>query len=300
MQVQPAQSFTASQLALIQRTVARDTTPDEFNLFIETCKIRGLNPLVRHAYCLLMNKDKPDKRQMTIIISIDGQRFIAEKTGNYRPDENPTRFEIDKQFINPTNPAGIVSATVTIYKRSHGAWFPVSATAYWEEYAPIKEIWVDGKRTGRFQLDPNKPNWTKMPRTMIGKVPEMAVLRKAFPDQFSGLYSEEEMDRSETLDLTATEVVEQNEAQERLAFIGGPNVISISWDANEPIVNVPVDKFFSHAMDFLRNYEGEPQTICAWWGRNREPLKQYWVCEPEGHLQLKKLSEQAYEKIKQS
>ncbi len=139
------QIFSPSQLALMRRTVAKDATADEFNLYIEVCRARGLNPLLRHAYCLIMSKDRPDKRQMVIIISIDGQRHIAEKTGNYRADDRAPRFAVDPALKGPLNPQGLISAEVSVYKYSHGEWFPVTAVAYWDEAVPLSPIWKDGK-----------------------------------------------------------------------------------------------------------------------------------------------------------
>ena len=83
-------NFTGSQLALIRRTVAKDTNETEFNLFVEMCKARGLNPLLRHAFAQVYNKDpKKDKdgnlvqkeRQLVIVVSREGQRALAERTG---------------------------------------------------------------------------------------------------------------------------------------------------------------------------------------------------------------------------
>ena len=47
------------------------------------------------------------------------------------------------------------------------------------------------------EYNTGKGLWSKMKETMIKKVAEVAALRMAFPDQLSGLYSQEEMDQAE-------------------------------------------------------------------------------------------------------
>ena len=192
--------FTNAQLALIRKTVAADTNQDEFDLFVHTARHLRLDPLRRQIYAFVFSKGDADKRRMSIIVAIDGFRAIADRTGAYRPDEDEPTFEIDPARIDAdTNPVGLVKATVRVWKHSHGAWHKVTASAYWDEYAPIKKSaddfeWVE---TGEFWPDSGKPkmkkkplgevrakldtsgNWGKMPRLMLAKVAEALALRKA-------------------------------------------------------------------------------------------------------------------------
>src|SRR5690606_32011218 len=137
------------------RTVAKDCNPTEFDWFVEICRGYGLDPLRRQIYAFVFHADKPDKRQLIPVVSIGGLRAIAERKGNYRPDDKPARFEMCEP--DPaTNPHGLLRAEVTVYKHAPGEWFPVVAEAYWSEFAPIKEIWEDKRPTGKFRLDPKK------------------------------------------------------------------------------------------------------------------------------------------------
>lgn len=162
-------SFTPNQIALIKQTVAKGTTDAEFDLYIEMCKARGLNPLLRHAFAQIFSANDPKKRQMVIVVSREGQRSIAERTGCYRPDSRAPRYVQEEGMVGPSNPAGLVSAEVSIYKHSHGEWHEVPEIVYWEEFAPLKEIWENDAPTGRYFLDPKKDAWKRMPRVMLAK-----------------------------------------------------------------------------------------------------------------------------------
>ena len=288
-----ALTFTAPQIALIRRTVAKDCNQNEFDLYIEMCKARGLNPLLRHCYAFVFHKDNPEKRQMVIVVSIDGQRSLAERTGTYRPDDRAPRFENGAEKDQKTNPLGLTYAEVTVYKHAHGEWFPVTAVAYWDEVAPLKEIWATdehGKRrpTGRYELDEKKDAWRRMPRLMLSKCAEMAALRKAFPDAFSGLYGDGEMDRVEAIDLTPTEAANEAESQERFERIGGRNALTIDWlDGNE-LQRVAAGEFADKCLAFLKVNIEEPMTVRTFQDRNRHAFREFWALHPGDALEIKK------------
>jgi phage recombination protein Bet len=279
------------QVALIKRTVAKDTTPAEFDQFLHICKAVRLDPIRRQIYCFIMSKNDPKKRQMTIVTSIGGYRAIAERTGNYRPGRVETTLGEKKDPA--CNPVGISHATATVYKYVHGEWHEVVETAYWSEFAPLKEIWEDDKPSGKFQLDPRKDNWRRMPRVMIEKCAEAKALRRGWPDDFDGLLAEDEMDRAHTLDLTATELAEAGEQATRLEAIGGGNKILMDWMDGEPLVPVPVGKLADQAIDFIRKNKDEPSSILAWRERNRHGLQEFWAKDKDAALAVKTEIEKA-------
>lgn len=301
-------TFSPQQIALIKRTVAKDCNDTEFNLFLEMAKARGLNPLLRHVFAQVYNKEpKKDKdgkpyenqkeRQLVIVVSREGQRALAERTKSYRPDERAPRFAQSDDLKGPTNPAGLISAEVSVYKHAHGEWFPVTEIAYWEEYAPLKEIWEgkgdSRKPTGRFELEKGKDTWRKMPRVMLAKVAEMAALRKAFPDDFGGLYGEAEIDRGAVLDLSPSEWAEKADQDDRIARIGGPNMLIVDWMNGAPLEAVPAGKFYDRAMEYLQSCDGQPNTVRAWNERNVHTLRQYWGFNSSDALALKTEIERA-------
>lgn len=302
--VQPVQAFDFAprELSLIRRTVAADCNNDEFDLFISYAKALRLDPRRRQIYAFVYNKNKPDKRKMSIIVGIDGFRTIADRTGCYRPDEDEPRFEVDPDLKGPNNPAGLVKATVSAFKFSHDGWHRVTASAHWDEYAPLKDEWRDnpetgrGEKTGKQTLD-TTGNWGRMPRLMLAKVAEALALRKAWPDDFANVYSAEEMDRAAVLDLSPSEAVEADEVQSRLERIGGANGILFSWDdANAPLESVPLGKIADRCLEFIRRNEGEGSALQLWRDRNRVGLQEFWARAKGDALAMKTALEAAIAK----
>jgi phage recombination protein Bet len=284
------------QVALIRRTVAKDATSAEFDQFIHICKAVRLDPIRRQIYCFIMGKNDPKKRQMTIVTSIGGYRAIAERTGNYRPGKTQTFLGEEKD--SACNPLGISHAEATVYKYVHGEWHEITESAYWSEFAPLKEIWApdetgENRPSGKFQLDPKKDNWRRMPRVMIEKCAEAKALRRAWPDDFDGLMAEDEMDRAHTLDLTATELAEAGEQTQRLEQIGGGSKILMDWMDGEPLSPVPVGQLGDQAIAFIRKNKEEPSSIISWQERNRHGLQQFWAMDKDAALAVKQEIEKA-------
>lgn len=283
--------YSNEQMALIRRTVAADTTADEFNMFVEIAKRAGLDPFRRQLYCLVYNKDNPEKRKVAFITGIDGARAVAARNRDYRPDDEEPVIVYDDTAKDPeTNPLGIVKAIVKAYKLApDGQWFPVVGVAHWEEFAPLKEIWApgsDGKRkpTGRFELD-KKSNWYRMPKVMLPKCAEMQALRKGWPEDLSGIYSAEEMDRGMT-DVTASAAVEQHEREKRLALVKAKDTIPMLWAAGEPIEAVPAGQLVDRALAYLRSADSITQ-IDWWEATNTAGLREFWALHKSDALALK-------------
>jgi phage recombination protein Bet len=298
-----AADFTPRDLALIRRTVASDTNDDEFNLFISYCRALRLDPRRRQIYALVYNKGKAQKRKMSIIVAIDGFRSIAARSGCYRPDDEEPRFEYDEAAKSPTNPLGLVKATVKVWQHSHGQWFPVTASAYWDEYAPIKSEWgesEDGCRapTGKKTLD---GKWPQMPRLMLAKVAEALALRKAWPDDFANVYASEEMDRATVIEADPSQAAALGAEEERRAKIGaGGRAIMVDWLDNKPLDSVPVGQFADRVCDFIARHKDEPSQILQFGERNRHGLREFWAASPGDALELKKRMELAVKEVEQA
>jgi len=157
--------FNREQIDLIKRTIAVDASDDELKLFLYTAKRTGLDPLARQIYAVKR------KGKMTIQTGIDGYRLIADRTGKYAGNDDPVYDDEDKPQ----------KASVTVYKIVNGIRCPFTASARWDQYYP-------GEAQGFM--------WKKMPHLMLGKCAEGLALRKAFPAELSGIYTEDEMSQA--------------------------------------------------------------------------------------------------------
>ena len=311
-------TLTSRQLALVKTTIAKDCNAEEFNLFTEVARGKGLDPFLGQIIPMIFSKADAAKRKMTIIITRDGQRVIAQRCGDYRPASKPPTYETDDALKGVTNPKGIVSATVYLWKQDQksGDWYEVAGQAEWDEFAPITKgsddfEWVD---TGETWPDTGKPkmkkkpigevrekldtsgNWAKQPKLMIAKCAEMQALRAGWPAQFSGLYDEAEMSKAVVSDRDASEIVEAEYEEQRMARIGvAAGDIFVTWGDGWATENVPLGQFFDRAAEYVR--DNEPALVQRWNDANRIGLQQFWAKAPGDALELKKLIEAKTAKV---
>lgn len=286
-------SFTAAQLNIIKSTVAKDTNAQEFDLFMQACASYGLDPFRKQIHAVVYSKDNAAKRKMTIIVSRDGLRVLAHRCGDYRPASAPAQIVYDPEAKGPTNPKGIVSATVTLWKQDkRGEWFPVSGEAYWDEYAPLTDQWAENPETRRREPTGNKVldasgNWAKMPIVMITKCAESQALRAGWPETFGNIYSEEEMDRF-TAEATASETLDAHHRAEREARTGGRGLLMVFGD-DMKLEKVSLGSVADRVIAFID--ENDPLEVHKFRVRNEDALREFWAQNPTDALELKKMFE---------
>lgn len=302
--------MTSKQLDLIKNTLASDCSAEEFNLYIEVARRIGLDPFRKQIYAVIYSKDDPKKRKMSIITGIDGYRSVAARNRDYRPDSEPPVVSYDDVLKSSENPLGILKAVVKCWKLApDGQWFPIAGEAYWSEYAPIEEVadvydWIE---TGEVWKDSGKPKkkkvprgesrlepkgkWKDMPHIMICKCAEAQALRKGWPEDLSGVYVAEEMDRAQVDDLTASERAEQAAVDKRLSLIAGRDNLMVMWAPGQPLEAVPMGEFADRCIEWL-HAATDAATIEAWRDTNRAPLQEFWARAKSDALAVKKFMEQ--------
>lgn len=164
----PVINYTDPEIiTLLKQTVARGTTDAEFALFVQQCKATGLNPFKKEIWCI------KTKDQLQLMTGINGYYEIANRHPAFDGIETETIEEGGR----------LVKAVARVYRKDRSR--PTTAEAHIAEY---------GKNYG---------NWQKMPRLMLSKCAESMALRKSFPQELNGIYTDAEMPGEYTIESAA-------------------------------------------------------------------------------------------------
>ena len=167
------------QVDLIKSLCAKDSTPEEFELFMQICKKSRLDPFKKEIYFVKFQTKRGP--QMVIMTGIDGFRSMAARDHKDFGGTSAAAFTwFEPAQLTPrANKRIPETATVTAYRKGGVS---ATATAYWEEFAPSD------------MQEDRADFWRRMPKVMLEKCAEARALRKCFPG-LGNIFTHEEMDQ---------------------------------------------------------------------------------------------------------
>ncbi len=156
--------------------------------FFHTVERTGLDPLAKQIYCI--GRAGRDGVEWAIQTGIDGFRLIAERSGQYA-GQDPAEWltasgEWVDVFVKALHGDHPLAARVAVYR--HDWQRPAVGIATWDEYVQTKS---NGELTAM---------WKQRGPGQLAKCAEALALRKACPQDLSGLYTDDEMGSSVPLD----------------------------------------------------------------------------------------------------
>ncbi len=186
-------SHVELDLPFVKRYLVRgraDLTSDqELVFFMNTCKMQGLNPLVNgEVYLIKYSKDDP------------AQMVVGKDAYLRRAFSNPDYlFKNDGITVKRGNDI-IQKEGCCIYPGETliGGWCRVTFVRQGKERTAFKEVALAEYNKGM-------ANWKSKPATMINKVAVSQCVRDAFPKDYEGLDSEEEMVASGAIPVNAVD-----------------------------------------------------------------------------------------------
>jgi phage recombination protein Bet len=185
--IQPGQnSWDRTQLAALGQLGLEDAGDGDRAVFLHVCQRTGLDPFARQIYMIGRNEKVPGTRDQwrkkwTIQTGIDGfrvNRGRAEKREGVRGtlgraifyDHEGNEYKV---WVQPRPPAAC-EITYTV-RDIAGNETPYTSVLRFAEYVQVK----DGNPIAQ---------WASKPAHMLEKCTEADVYRKAFPQDFSGIY----------------------------------------------------------------------------------------------------------------
>ena len=171
-----------------------NVSDQELVMFLNLCKYQHLNPFLKEAYLI-----KYGNSPATIVTGKDvfikranrNPNYLGKKAGIIVVDENGVMQEREGEFYLPGE--RIVGGWAQVFIKGHQS--PEYAAVSFEEYA------------GRKSNGELNNQWATKPGSMIRKVAVVHALREAFPEDFGGLYSQEEIQQAQDVVLDETPIV---------------------------------------------------------------------------------------------
>jgi phage recombination protein Bet len=221
--------WSPQQLSALKSLGLAQADAGDLAFFFHQAQRTGLDPFARQIY--MINRGG----RWGIQTSIDGFRIIAQRSGQYAGQTAPYWCGDDgvwkDVWLSNTPP---VAAKIGVYRSNFAE--PTWAIARWDSYAVL-----------------NNPIWKKMPDVMLAKCAESLALRKAFPNDLSGIYTDEEMSQ---VDVVVEEKIKPKKVDLQLASSEPVDTTGVNWET------------LSQAIDALENKDA----VKNMWNARKEIL----------------------------
>lgn len=149
----------------------------EVVFFMNTCKVQGLNPLVNgEVYLIKYSKDTP------------AQMVVGKDAYLRRAYSNPDYLYKNDGIVVLRGQEIVQKEGCCLYPGEQllGGWCRIFFLRNGQERSAFKEVSFSEYNQGQ-------ANWNFKPATMINKVAVSQCIRDAFPKDYEGVYSEDEM-----------------------------------------------------------------------------------------------------------
>jgi phage recombination protein Bet len=215
--------WSQEQLSALKQLGLSNASNGDLAVFFHQAQKTGLDPFARQIYMIERGG------RFGIQSSIDGLRIVAQRSGEYAGQSGPFWCGEDGKWVDvwlaKTPP---LAAKVGVYRQG----FPEAlyAVARWDSYAV-----------------PNNPIWRKMPDLMLAKCAEALALRKAFPNDLSGIYTDDEMSQVDTV------VIEETPKPQKVSLKAVVNTTANTL-SNEEMLKIIEDMKAINTKEALRDY----------------------------------------------
>lgn len=176
------------------RGQADRVTDQELVFFMNTCKMQKLNPLASgEVYCIKFGSEPAQ-----MVIGKDAYLRRAFSNPDYLYKEDGITVQRGNEIVQKEG--------CCLYpgEKLIGGWCKVHFMRNSKERTAYKEVSLEEYNKGQ-------ANWKTKPATMIDKVAVSQCVRDAFPKDYEGLYSEDEMVASGAIPVNFREVKTEQE-----------------------------------------------------------------------------------------